>query len=122
MKCPHCGNALELASSVAVLADARAIKTSTATEAQEQIILEELRKGPRTTDQLRAAGAYQVSARIFGLRRRGVRIETTLYDGIGGDNRFHCRMALYTLREEPLPLEESRRRKAAEPAEVQACS
>lgn len=105
MKCPSCGGALELTSSLEVLTHAHAIKTSTSNEAQERVILEELRKGPRTTDQLRAAGAFQSSARIFGLRRRGVEIETTLYDGIGADGRYHCRMALYTLKSEPLPFE-----------------
>jgi len=78
---------------------------STATEAQEQRIVEALRTGPKTTDQLREAGCYQTSARIFGLRARGYDISTHLYDGIGADGLFHRRMARYVLVSEPLPLD-----------------
>lgn len=78
---------------------------STATEAQEQRIIEALRTGPKTTDQLREAGCYQTSARIFGLRARGYEVATHLYDGIGADGLFHRRMARYVLVSEPLPLD-----------------
>jgi hypothetical protein len=83
---------------------------STATEAQEQRIIEALRTGPKTTDQLRDAGCYQTSARIFGLRARGYEIATHLYDGIGGDGLFHRRMARYVLIAEPLPLDSKTQR------------
>lgn len=77
---------------------------STATAAQEQNIILLLRTGPKTTDELRAHGCYQVSARIFGLRARGYNIHTELYSGIGADSYFHRKMARYSLLAEPLPL------------------
>jgi helix-turn-helix protein len=82
-----------------------ATNRSTATAAQEQRIIEALRTGPKTTDQLREAGCYQTSARIFGLRARGYVINTELHDGIGADSFWHKRMARYTLMAEPLPLD-----------------
>ncbi len=76
---------------------------STATAAQEENILVLLRTGPKTTDDLRAHGCYQVSARIFGLRKRGYIIKTELHDGVGADDFWHTRMARYTLIAEPAP-------------------
>lgn len=76
-------------------------QSSTATAAQERRIIEALRRGPQTTDQLRALGCYQVSARIFGLRRRGFGIVTSLFDGYAVDGYSHRRMALYSLIDEP---------------------
>ena len=70
---------------------------STATAAQEKRILEALRTGPKTTDELRALGCYQVSARIFGLRKRGCNIVTSLFDGWAADGYSHRRMARYEL-------------------------
>lgn len=78
-------------------------KRSTSTAAQEQRILEALRAGPKTTDDLRALGCYQVSARVFGLRRKGCDIETTLYDAYAVDGYHHQRMARYELLSEPEP-------------------
>jgi Helix-turn-helix domain len=80
------------------------LSRSTATAAQEQNIILLLRTGPKTTDQLRAHGCYQTSARIWGLRQRGYDIHTELYSGIGADSYFHTRMARYTLLAEPLPM------------------
>lgn len=74
---------------------------STATAAQELRILEALRISPKTTDDLRQIGAYQVSARIWGLRAKGHNIETTLFDGYAADGMRHFRMARYTLVSEP---------------------
>ena len=75
---------------------------STATAAQQKRIVEALRTGPKSTDQLRALGCYQVSARIHGLRHRhGYEIETALFDGYAADGYSHARMALYTLACEP---------------------
>ena len=75
----------------------------TGTAAQEQRILEALRAGPKTTDNLRALGCYQTSARIFGLRARGFVIETALYDGWAADGYSHRRLARYELVSEPAP-------------------
>lgn len=74
---------------------------STASEAQRQRILEELRNGPKTSYQLRRLGCYQSAARIIELRRRGFNIETervTLYDR---DGYLHPRCARYHLIDEP---------------------
>ena len=75
---------------------------STATVAQESRIIDALRLGPKTTDELRALGCYQVSARIHTLRhRRGYDIGTELLSGVAVDNFFHTRLARYSLLGEP---------------------
>lgn len=74
---------------------------STATAAQEMRIVEGLRISPKTTDDLRRLGVYQVSARVWGLRAKGYNIETTLFDGYAADGYSHARMARYTLIGEP---------------------
>lgn len=74
---------------------------STSTGAQERRIVEALRRGPKTTDELRAIGCYQTSARIFGLRRQGYLIHTELFNGYSVDGYSHARMARYTLIGEP---------------------
>jgi hypothetical protein len=74
---------------------------STATAAQELRILDGLRISPKTTDDLRRLGVYQVSARIWGLRAKGYNIETALFDGYAADGYSHTRMARYTLLAEP---------------------
>lgn len=74
---------------------------STATAAQELRIVEGLRISPKTTDDLRRLGVYQVSARIWGLRAKGYNIETALFDGYAADGYSHARMARYTLIGEP---------------------
>lgn len=79
----------------------QAIEKSTATAAQELRIVKALKSGPKTTDDLRAAGCYQVSARIWGLRARGYNIVTDLFNGYAADGLRHARMARYTLVEEP---------------------
>lgn len=76
-------------------------RRSTATAAQEERILEALRAGPKTTDDLRAIGIFQVSARVFGLRARGYDVRTELFNGIGADKCWHLKMARYTLVEGP---------------------
>ena len=73
------------------------VDRSTSTAAQLQRCLEELRRGPTTTDGFRKAGVYQVSARIFELRKRGYNIVTHLFSGVGADGFWHTRMARYTL-------------------------
>lgn len=75
---------------------------STRTKAQQLRIIGALRSGPKTTDDLRALGCYQVSARIHGLRHRwGYEITTDLFDGFAADGYSHARMARYTLVNEP---------------------
>lgn len=74
---------------------------STRTAAQEARILAALRTGSKTTDDLRALGCYQSSARIFGLRKKGYEIATELFDGFAADGYSHARMARYTLLDEP---------------------
>lgn len=104
MFCPHCqapSSALQLGPE-----DAKAITgRSTETEAQEHRILAALRSGPKTTDQLRKLGCYQVSARVWSLRhKKGYEIDTELFNGFAADGYSHARMARYTLVSEPLPL------------------
>lgn len=87
---------------VAIACDATAkLDKSTATAAQELRILDGLRISPKTTDDLRRLGVYQVSARIWGLRAKGYNIETALFDGYAADGYSHTRMARYTLLAEP---------------------
>jgi hypothetical protein len=74
---------------------------STATEAQQRRIIAALRSGPKSTDDLRALGCYQTSARIWGLRAKGFNVVTDLFDGYAADGYSHARMARYTLVEEP---------------------
>ncbi|MGJ7493430.1 helix-turn-helix domain-containing protein [Variovorax sp. RT4R15] len=74
---------------------------STTAEAQQLRIVTALRSGPKTTDDLRALGCYQVSARVFGLRALGYNIITDLFDGYAADGFSHTRMARYTLVGEP---------------------
>lgn len=71
--------------------------TSTATEAQYERMLAALIVRDCTTDDFRGMGIYQVSARIFGLRKRGYNIVTTLFDGWSTDGFPHARMARYHL-------------------------
>lgn len=84
-----------------------AIDRDTSTGAQLRRILESLRLSPKTTDQLRALGVYQVSARIFGLRALGHSITTELFDGYAADGMHHARMARYTLNEHAQDLAEA---------------
>ncbi|MBO9649695.1 MAG: hypothetical protein J7605_14395 [Variovorax sp.] len=74
---------------------------STSTGAQEQRIVDALRTGSKTTDELRALGCYQSSARIHGLRAKGYVILTELFNGVAVDSYCHARMARYTLVSEP---------------------
>ena len=74
---------------------------STATAAQLARIIEALRAGPKTTDDLRALGCYQAAARIWYLRARGFDITTELFDGYAADGYSHRRMARYRLLAEP---------------------
>jgi hypothetical protein len=71
------------------------------TGAQEQRILEALRRGKPTTNDLRKLGIYQASARIFGLRRRGYNIATELIDAYDRDGFLHRGVARYSLLAEP---------------------
>ena len=74
---------------------------STQTAAQQRRIIAALHAGPKTTDDLRALGIYQTSARIWGLRAMGWNIETELFNGYSVDGYSHARMARYTLIGEP---------------------
>lgn len=79
----------------------KSIDKATDAEAQQRRIVAALRISPKTTDELRALGCYQVSARIWGLRARGFNITTDLFDGYAADGYSHTRMARYTLLAEP---------------------
>jgi hypothetical protein len=78
----------------------QATDRSTETAAQLERALQALRVGPKTTDELRALGIYQVSARIFGLRALGHSIKTDLFDGYAADGLKHARLGRYTLEAE----------------------
>lgn len=85
---------------------ARARSTSTLDQENNALIaLRAAGDAGMTTDQLRAIGLYQSSARLWGLRQRGYVISTELWDGVGADGLWHCRMARYRLISEPLPLD-----------------
>lgn len=72
-------------------------RESSSTKDQRARILKALSRGPKTTDELRAIGIYQTSARIFELRRDGNQIATELFNGYAADGYSHSRMARYTL-------------------------
>lgn len=106
--CPHCQSPIAAGihqrlqeSEQKVLAS-----RSTETEAQEQRAVLAMRLGPKTTDDLRKLGLYQVSARIWSLRQKGYEIETDLFTGYAADGMKHTRMARYKLISEPLPLDQ----------------
>lgn len=99
MICPHCQTEI----AAAVLAHLPKV-VDTTQEGQENAMLADLKAAGAaglTTDDFRAAGYYQVSARIWGLRDRGAVIHTELYNGLGADGVWHCRMARYRLISEP---------------------
>lgn len=67
---------------------------------QRMLILDALRSGPKTTDDLRRMGAYSSTSRIAELRKAGHAIATLLvptYDRDGHPRR----LALYQLEGEP---------------------
>lgn len=100
MHCPHCSAPLvQPLAAPPIVADPGSF--STATERQEQRILDMLREGPKTSPQLAAAGCVQYTARIHGLRARGFDIKATRYNGLGLDNQWHKGLALYRLESEP---------------------
>lgn len=72
-------------------------RESSSAKDQRTRILKALSMGPKTTDELRAIGIYQTSARIFELRHEGYEIATELFNGYAADGYSHSRMARYTL-------------------------
>ena len=92
---------------------------STRTEDQMARIVAALQVGPKTIDDLRAMGIFQTSARIFGLRARGLNITTELYDGYSADGYSHARMARYRLLDAPGDLTSSRPDPAPVPSDGQ---
>jgi hypothetical protein len=75
---------------------------STHSEAQRQRIVEALRRGPKTSYDLRRLGCYQSAARIKELRDRfGYVIQTDRVTLIDRDGYLHPRAALYSLVSEP---------------------
>lgn len=72
-------------------------RESSSNKDQRTRILKDLSRGPKTTDELRAIGIYQTSARIFELRHEGYLIATELFNGYAADGYSHSRMARYTL-------------------------
>lgn len=76
----------------------RGQQTETSNEAQLARVLQALEENAsQTTDDLRALGIYQVSARVFSLRQHGHEIVTELFNGYSADGYHHKRMARYTL-------------------------
>lgn len=69
--------------------------------AQRQRILEALRRGPKTSYDLRRAGCYQCPTRVFELRLRGYEITTSRVIVIDGNGYEHRQIALYELVAEP---------------------
>lgn len=75
---------------------------STHSEAQRQRIVEALRRGPKTSYDLRRLGCYQAPARIKELRDRfGYVIDTAPVTLVDRDGFAHPRCALYSLVSEP---------------------
>lgn len=74
---------------------------STATEAQRKRVLNALRTGPKTTQDLRRLGIYQCPARVKELRDKfGCNITTQRVFLVDPDGYPHHGCALYTLIEE----------------------
>jgi len=75
---------------------------STHSEAQRQRILDALRRGPKTSYDLRRIGCYQAPARIKELRDRfGYVIQTERVTLVDRDGYLHPRAARYSLVSEP---------------------
>lgn len=70
---------------------------STTGAAQRQRILQALRRGPKTSFELRRLGIYQHSVRIFELREAGYQIETARVSITDHDGYEHRGCALYSL-------------------------
>ncbi|MDR6523077.1 hypothetical protein J2789_005767 [Variovorax paradoxus] len=66
---------------------------------QMQRVLAALRRGPKTSDELRSLGIYMPSTRIFYLREQGYAIRTDLVMSFTNDGYTHNRLARYTLAE-----------------------
>lgn len=66
-------------------------------EAQHKRILTLLAGGPKTSHELRAAGIYQQSTRIMGLRRMGYEITTERVNLTDVFGFWHPRCARYVL-------------------------
>lgn len=82
--------------------DAESIGKSTRSEDQRQSILALLRKGPKTTFDLRAeAGAMQAPTRLHELRLRGYRILTQRVEAADESGLVHTNVARYVLLGEP---------------------
>lgn len=78
-----------------------ASRNATATEAQRDRLLRALRRRPHTTEELRAAGIFQVPARVKELRDRfGYSITTSRITLVDREGFSHPRAALYTLDEQ----------------------
>ena len=67
---------------------------------QRHMILEALKTGPKTSDELRRIGAYSSNSRIAELRKAGHAIITQLVDTFDRDGHPR-RLALYQLEGEP---------------------
>lgn len=70
---------------------------STSTKDQRDRVLQALRRGPKTSYELRRLGIYQQSTRIFELRKQGYDIKTELVDLYDRDGYLHRNCALYHL-------------------------
>lgn len=86
--CPHCKRMLGAATGF----------LSTATEKQEDRIVQLLKEGKKTSPELQAAGCLQYTARIWWLRHRaGYQIRSTRYNGVGNDGQWHKGLVIYEL-------------------------
>lgn len=70
---------------------------SSAVKDQERRIVNALKIRPHTTDDFRAIGIFQISARIWGLRAQGWVINTDRVTVVDRDGFAHPRAALYSL-------------------------
>ncbi len=83
-------------------AKARIIRGRSSTE-QGRVIIEALRIRAHTTDDFRKLGIFQISARIWELRKQGWDIRTDRITVVDRDSYSHPRAALYSLVEEVQP-------------------
>lgn len=75
--------------------------TALSTQTQRQIVLEALKAGPQTTEDLRQKLVYQPAARVFELKKQGWPITTTTLEHCYDEKGIkRPRMAEYRLQNE----------------------
>ena len=78
------------------------LDNSNTSEAQMRRMVAAMRIRPQSTEDFRKLGIFQVSARIFGLRKQGYVIETQPIEITDRDGFPHRGVGLYHLIEEPV--------------------